>query len=109
MAWWKIRIRILRCNITYCLARACVCVFLLADGIMNRDLLTQMPVRYSNHADDVYIYIYIHSMYYTPQYYLQLVARLCVFLGGQVVVALTDAAVRYPLQQLLSGILRQVF
>lgn len=48
-------------------------------------------------------------MYYTPQYYLQLVARLCVFLGGQVVVALTDAAVRYPLQQLLSGILRQVF
>ncbi len=44
-----------------------------------------------------------------PQYYLELVACLCVFLGCQVVIALTHAAISYPLQELLSGLFRQVF
>lgn len=43
------------------------------------------------------------------QYYLELVACLCVFLSGQVIIALTHAAVSYALQQPLSGLLRQVY
>lgn len=43
------------------------------------------------------------------QYYLELVACLCVFFGGQVIVALTHAAFSYALQQLLPGLFRQVF
>lgn len=43
------------------------------------------------------------------QTYLQLVAGLCVFLCCQVIIALTHAALRYALQQLLSSLVRQIF
>lgn len=40
-------------------------------------------------------------------FYLRLVSCLCVFLGGQVVVALTHAAVSNPLQYVLAILLSQ--
>lgn len=41
-------------------------------------------------------------------HYLGFVSRLRVFLGGQVIVALTHAAVGDALQQLLPGLFRQI-